>query len=409
MASVPAGGRPPVPRRVLLVSQEYPPHTAWGGIATYTATLAPALARRGLEVHVLSIAPGLAPADEREGDVWVHRRPLRRIRGLGRLTGHPATLERLSLAAAVRRHAEALGPFDAIEAPDWKAEGLRLARRGRSPLIVRLHSGGADVFGWLGPLTVDRRRAAALEAAAVRAATLVTGTPTYLGEVARRLGLDSGATVALGCPVATVDELAPPNAPVVLFYGRFEHRKGPETLVRAMPAVLARVGDARLVLVGADSADGEHPSHVAWLRRLAADLGVAAHVEVRDQWAGRAELTALLRGAAVCAVPSRWESFGYTAAEAAAAGRAVVASRVPGLADVVVDGVTGRLVDPDDPAAWAATLADLLADPARAGAMGRAGRHHVRACFDPDRVAAATVDAYRVAMARHATAGGAAA
>lgn len=394
-------GKPPL-KRVLLVSQEYPPATAWGGIATYAASLAPALARAGVDVHVLSVAAGLTHQSEHVDGVWVHRRPLRSLRGLGRLTAHPLTVERMVLAWNVARTAAALGPFDVVECPDWKAEGLYLARRGRQPVVVRLHSGAADVFGWLGLTGPDAQRAVAVEAAAMRAATLLTGTAEHVREVSDRLGPDAPPAVALTCPVATAPALPPPSSdrPTVVFFGRFEHRKGPETLVLAMPVLHQLVPDARLLLVGRDSADRDHPSHAAWLRALAHQAGVADLVEVRDDWASPAGLRAALAEATVCAVPSRWESFGYAAAEAAMAGRPVVASRVGGLAGIVADGVTGLLVDSEEPEAWALALADVLSDPDRARAMGLAGRSRVRALCDPDTVAAATLAAYEQAVAR---------
>lgn len=389
-------------QRVLLVSQEYPPDTAWGGIATYAAALAPALARAGLDVHVLSVAPGLPARTEVADGVRVHRRPLRAPRGLGRLTGHPLTVERLTLAWNVARAAARLGPFDVVECPDWKAEGLHLARRGSQPVVVRLHAALADVAPWLGPGDADTQRAARLESAAVRAATLVTGTGEHLAATAGRLDLDPSATAALTCPVEPAPPLPHPAAPVptVLFTGRFEHRKGPEVLVRAMPTVLARVPDARLVLVGRDSADRDHPSHAAWLAALARSAGVADRVDVRDAWVSRDGVRAALRDAWVCAVPSRWESFGYSAAEAAMAGRPVVASRIGGLSEVVADGVTGLLVDPEDPVGWGQALAAVLADRERARAMGQEAHRRIRARCDPDRVAAATLEAYHRAAAR---------
>jgi glycosyltransferase involved in cell wall biosynthesis len=83
------------------------------------------------------------------------------------------------------------------------------------------------------------------------------------------------------------------------------------------------------------------------------------------------------------------------ALEAMACGVPVVASAVGGLLDSVADGVTGVLVPPRDPDALAAALRALLADPARRAAMGRAGRRRALACFGWERIAEATLDAYR--------------
>jgi len=91
----------------------------------------------------------------------------------------------------------------------------------------------------------------------------------------------------------------------------------------------------------------------------------------------RPEVLAALRGASMGVVPSRWdEPLGFAALEASAMGRPVVATRVGGLPTAVLDGVTGVLVAPRDPAALAAAIQSLLDDPSRADALGAAGRAH---------------------------------
>jgi len=99
----------------------------------------------------------------------------------------------------------------------------------------------------------------------------------------------------------------------------------------------------------------------------------------------------LLSALDVTCVPSLSEASGLTAIESLALGVPVVASRVGGLPDVVVDGRTGLLVPPGDAGAVAAAISELLADPARAQALGRAGREHVEQQFTVERM----VDGYR--------------
>src|ERR1700761_1205001 len=111
--------------RVLLASQEMPPETAWGGIGTYVANLAPALAALGADVHVLSVVRGQGRSDRvLAPGLTVHRRPLHRPAGPGRVTGLHQTWERLTLPAGVDRQIRALGiEPDVVEAPEWRAEG----------------------------------------------------------------------------------------------------------------------------------------------------------------------------------------------------------------------------------------------------------------------------------------------
>jgi alpha-maltose-1-phosphate synthase len=106
------------------------------------------------------------------------------------------------------------------------------------------------------------------------------------------------------------------------------------------------------------------------------------------------EVIQLLTHATVFACPSLYEPLGIVNLEAMACGTAVVGSRTGGIPEVVADGVTGLLVEPDDPPALASALNALLADPVRAAAMGQAGRDRAVAEFGWDTVAAQTAALY---------------
>lgn len=388
--------------RVLLVSQEMPPETGWGGVGTYVGTLAPALAAAGAHVEVLSVVPEQRRSLTRKDGVVVHRAPLVRPPGLGRLTRLPQTWGRLSLAANVALQRRHLPPFDVIECPDWMAEGLLLTGR-RTPVVVRLHSSLADLDARWFPnsSSLDMRWAVRLEAAEVRRADVVTGTAAAVRAHADALDGADVQSHIIPCPVApaTVTPV-PVDPPRICFVGRFERRKGPETLVRALPRVREAVPAARLALVGRDLPDPEGRSTLDGLRRLAVTLGVDDALEVTQTWQTPEGVRRHLASATVCAVPSLWESFGYTAAEASAVGRPVLASALPPLRDIVDDGTTGLLLPPEDPTAWGRALAEVLTHPETAQAMGSAGAARVRALFAPPAVAAATLEAYRAAVDR---------
>jgi glycosyltransferase involved in cell wall biosynthesis len=93
--------------------------------------------------------------------------------------------------------------------------------------------------------------------------------------------------------------------------------------------------------------------------------------------------------------PSLLEGFGLSALEAMAAGKAVVASRVGGLPEVVSDGVTGILVPPSDPAALASAILSLLQDPARSARLGREGLARARERFPLKRMVGGWTELYR--------------
>ncbi len=166
----------------------------------------------------------------------------------------------------------------------------------------------------------------------------------------------------------------PTDRAVLLFVGRIQPLKAPDVAIRA----LAHVPDRTAVLVivgGASGAAGDGEEAAA--RQLAAELGLADRVQFVAPRPHHI-LSSYYRAADLVIVPSRSESFGLVALEAAACGVPVVASAVGGLLNIVHDGVTGLLVDGRDPARYARAISQLLDDPAGAAAMGAAAAVRAR-------------------------------
>lgn len=175
----------------------------------------------------------------------------------------------------------------------------------------------------------------------------------------------AGARRAIGLPV---------DRPVILFVGRIQPLKAPDVAVQAL-AELGRE-DALLVLVG--GASGAHgDDETRHLERLIAEHGLADRVRFVDPQPHHI-LSSYYRAADVVIVPSRSESFGLVALEAAACGTPVVASAVGGLLNIVHDGVTGLLVEGRDPARYARAVRQVLDDPVAASAMGAAAAVRAR-------------------------------
>ncbi len=133
---------------------------------------------------------------------------------------------------------------------------------------------------------------------------------------------------------------------------------------------------------------GEHAVLAARVRTLGLDANVRFLGRVDD-------VASVLAAADVLVMPSRQEGLGVAALEAMAAGLPVIASRVGGLPEAVVDGATGLLVPPADVPALAAAIARLAADRALARRLGAAGRARVRERFTMAGMAAATLAVYR--------------
>ena len=205
-------------------------------------------------------------------------------------------------------------------------------------------------------------------------------------------------------PDASVEALerhgVPLDRPYVLFVGRITRQKG---LAHLLAAARDFTEGTVLVLCASSPDTPEMGEEIAQaVEVLRAERGADSVIWIEEQ-ASLDDVRQLLTHARVFACPSVYEPLGIVNLEAMACEAPVVASAVGGIPEVVVDGVTGRLVayDPADPAALESGLADainaLVADPARAKAMGRAGRARAIADFSWDAIAQRTVAVYRTA------------
>jgi glycosyltransferase involved in cell wall biosynthesis len=243
----------------------------------------------------------------------------------------------LVLERALARWSFAVVHVSASQAAE--ATALGLAPPGRSRVIVN----GVDA---------ERLRAAAAR-----------GPLTREG-----LGLDPGALV-----LATV--------------ARFDPVKRLEVLLRALPLLRRRAPAAQLLVVG----DGPERDR---LRALADRIDPDHRVVFAGAIPDAARVLPLVD---LYVTASRREGLPLAVLEAMACGLPVLATRAPGHVDAVEDGLTGRLVDVDDAAGLAEAAADLLGDPARRAAMGRAGRERAERLFARSRMLAEIADLYREA------------
>ena len=156
------------------------------------------------------------------------------------------------------------------------------------------------------------------------------------------------------------------DVPVLLFVGRIQPLKGLDVAVQALAQLEAK--NAQLIVVGgASGSDGN--DELEKVMQLARGLGVHNNIRFVEPQAHHM-LSTYYRAADVVVVPSRSESFGLVALEAAACGIPVVASAVGGLLTIIDNGETGYLVPRRDPALFAEHIDELLAHPTMARAMG---------------------------------------
>ena len=164
------------------------------------------------------------------------------------------------------------------------------------------------------------------------------------------------------------------DRPVVLFVGRIQPLKGPDVAIRAL-AELVRADTQLLIVGGASGADGD--VETARAHALVDELGLHDRVSFIEPQPHHI-LSTYYRASDVVLAPSRSESFGLVALEAAACGIPVVASAVGGLLSLVDDGRTGRLIEGRDPGDYARAIDEILGHPELAASMGAAAVERAR-------------------------------
>ncbi|SFL27208.1 glycogen synthase [Geodermatophilus ruber] len=386
--------------RIGIVTREWPPDV-YGGAGVHVEHLVDALrklpAGPDIDVHAFG---------DPRSDASGHAVP-------AGLAGANGALQALGVDVEI---AAAVAGTDLVHSHTWyaNAAGLLASLVHGMPHVVTAHSleprrpwkaeqlgGGYRLSSWVERTAYDAADAVIAVSAGMREDVLAVYPELDPARVhVVHNGVDAEAYRPVHAPDVVRGLGVDPDRPYALFVGRIARQKGLPHLLAAAEQLPA---DAGLVLcAGAADTPAE--------RQQVADA-VAALQQRRDGvvWIEamlpREQLVPLITEATVFVCPSVYEPLGIVNLEAAACGTAVVASAVGGIPEVVEDGVTGLLVpyDPADPAAFeaglAARISELLAAPARAAAMGAAGRERVLAEFGWPAIAQQTVGVYSAVLA----------
>ncbi|QSJ19660.1 glycosyltransferase family 1 protein [Nostoc sp. UHCC 0702] len=177
------------------------------------------------------------------------------------------------------------------------------------------------------------------------------------------------------------------EAKVVLYVGRFDPRKGIETLVRAVnKSKLRGTHNLQLIIGGGSTPGNSDGIERDRIERIIQELGMGNFTTLPGRLS-QDILPTYYAAADVCVVPSHYEPFGLVAIEAMSSGTPVVASDVGGLQFTVVSEATGLLAPPQDVAAFATAIDRILENPQWRDELGKAGRKRVETKFSWDGVA----------------------
>ena len=370
--------------KIVMLSTDFKPRP--GGVAELSHQLARGLAGLGHPVVVAT--------DQRHEDGWrdesqpyivrrvmaaprrgSRRNPLVLVRHLRWMSSSRRALRRLLLVEAP----------DVVIACNYHSLWADVLRQPKLPFVQFVV--GEDVAGALRPgrLLARRRMIRTL----IRASRVIA-----ISDYSRRLvlrlagGFVVPAVIPCGFParmIQPLDAAIGRTGRTVVTVARLESRKGIDTTLHALAALLPRIPGLRYTVVG----DG--PDRAA-LQKLARDLGIAERVEFTGHVDDERK-RAIYLASDLYVMPSRpgrsgeCEGFGISFLEANAHGLPVIGSTAGGIPDAVEDGVTGLLVPPADPKALAAAMARLLADPEARRRMAAAGQRRIRESLNWDTIA----------------------
>ena len=391
--------------RVALVSQEYPPETAKGGIGTQTYLKAQGLSALGHEVHVLSRTRQKQVSRTADRNVQVTRIP-----GMDSRTGiYTEIADWLTYSgevAAALASIHAQTPLDLIDFPEWGAEGfIHLLNRtewNRIPTVIHLH-GPLVMFGhtmgWPEINSEFFKVGTTMEGACVRLADAIfSSSRCSVRWCAEHYGIkpENVPIIHTGVDVEHFrpGKSAPAKRPTIIFAGKLTSNKGVFLLAEAASRLTAEFPDLQLRLLGR----GE-PQVVEQLKSITASKGRHDLIDFPG-FIAPSDLPEHLCRAHVFAAPSEYEGGpGFVYLEAMACGLPVIACAGSGAAEVVREGENGFLVPPGDADALTEVLRTVLRDGERRRRIGEEARRYVLREAD-SRTCLKTLEAFYLEVSR---------
>lgn len=392
--------------RILLVHREYPPETAWGGIATFNYHLAHELKARGHSVDVLSFSYTTASDTVVEG--------IRVKRIVSSVRGYP--WERSLYYYFWRysqtvydafREMESACKYDVVDLWDHLAEGLEIIKSGRVPTVLRL----VAPWSWVSSNTLNTKEWSydiigikSMERGCVAKASLLN-SPSYdlASRVMKFFDLDRPVEI-IPNPIDASSfkpvSFPSPSPVEVFFLGRLERRKGPDILAKAIPCVIRQFSDIHFTFVGTDCPTQTSQSCRNELTEYLKNEGVINHVCFRNQ-VPLQQLPEIYNSAHMVIVPSRYDTSPYVCQEAMACGRPVIGSSAGGMPEYLDYGKAGIVVPPEEPTALAEAILNLARNPGLREQLGQAARERVLQIYDRPLIAQRTENLYSKAISAH--------
>ncbi len=286
-------------------------------------------------------------------------------------------------------------PYQLIHSNYWLSSwvGMELSRKLAIPQVHTYHSLGAVKYKSISTIPLIAKTRLAVEKKCLETVDRVVATSPQEQEHMRSLVSAHGKVDIIPCGTridhfGTIAQAEArhtlgikPDEKVVLYVGRFDPRKGIETLVRAVHRCQARHTESLRLIIGGGSrpgySDGDERERI---EAIVAELGITAITHFPGRLSHE-DLPTYYAAADVCVVPSHYEPFGLVTIEAMACGTPVIGSDVGGLQFTVVPEETGLLAPPKDEVAFATALDRILLNPDWRNQLGQAARQRVETMF----------------------------
>ncbi|HIK28559.1 MAG: glycosyltransferase family 1 protein [Oscillatoriaceae bacterium SKW80] len=289
--------------------------------------------------------------------------------------------------------------------------GLQLKKKSNIQLVHTYHSLGSVKYQSVATKPPIAETRLAVEREILEKANCIVATSPQEMETLRSLVSRKGRIEVIPCGTDIDNFRLMPKAEaraklgfsqtdeIVLYVGRFDPRKGIETMVRACAMLKAKERKhLRLIIAGGSDPERPDAQERDRIEKIVAELNLTEQTLFTGRL-GHDVLPLYYTAADVCVIPSHYEPFGLVAIEAMACGTPVVASNVGGLKFTVIPEETGLLVPPQDTAAFAAAIERILSDELWARKLRKQASERVRQNFSWAGVAIQLSDLYRRLLA----------
>ena len=379
-----------------------------GGQNVYVREVGEALARQGWQVDMFTRC-----SDARQETIVEHSpncRTIRLIAGPQSFVARQKIFEYLPefLDAFMQFQHEQRTIYPVVHTNYWLSAwvGMELKKRQLVKHLHTYHSLGAVKYRSVTTVPLIAKTRLNIEKQCLETADKIIATSPQEKEHMRSLVSTKGniEVVPCGTDISSFGSVSQsagraelglnPEDRVILYVGRFDRRKGIETLVRAVgKSEVKQQPNLKLIIAGGSTPGRKDGKERERIEGIVEELGL----QEITSFAGRVEHKDLIyyyAAADVCVVPSHYEPFGLVAIEAMASSTPVVASRVGGLKYTVVDEVTGLLAPPQDEQAFASAISQILSDPTWRQQLGTNARERVESMFSWDGVASQLDEQY---------------